>query len=244
MKKFRLCLILLCAVMLLTACGTKPQKESGTSEETTPSVTTAQQANDPTQTEEPAAPEYQILSLPATRQFSADGKILEISETDERDGIPRNAIRILSPEGEELWKINYVANGSQHCGIVGGEKCFTFWCVKIDPERSSIICRDYWLRDNGKYELGTYIAENPSRLTYYFSITENFRIYQDEFEIYLSRLEDKVRDRETIFNDAGTLMQWDVWIPHQITISQPEHNFEKTYYIFDLHDGILSHKSK
>ena len=242
MKKFRLCLILLCAVMFLTACGTKPQKESGTSEETTPLGTSAQQTDDPTETGEPAATQKLILSLPATKQTEIENQTrkIEVLSDGEKDGVPMNALRILSPEGEELWKISYAADGNTQCGIVvmpwqeGGdqfEKGFIYWYVKTVPNESiTAFYMTYAALENGKYEkLSTIFSAQGmggvgglgggKRID--ISTASAYLAGKLEFIDFLYGLASKLYDGAVLFDSNGVQMQWEQWFTHEIAFTDP-----------------------
>ena len=187
MKHFRLCLILLCTVLFLTACGTVPKKGDTDlkTDETTlstepiesdqsPAVTqkaepiesdespaVTQKAESTESDESPVITQNLILSLPATNEVGImeQRRKIEVSDGGEKNGVPTNTLRILSPEGEELWRTSYAADGTEQCGIVtfGVDddpfQSFIYWSVKIIPNESvTVFYRTYAPSENGKYE--------------------------------------------------------------------------------------------
>ena len=243
MKKARLCLILLCTALLLAACGTAP-KPTPASEEVTEPRTDAPTA--PAETagiEEPVAAQKLILSLPATDQFEIENKTqkIEVSSNGEKDGVPMNALRVLSPEGEELWKATYAADGTVQCGIVAlhGEdddplqRGFIYWSVKMVPGES--ITASYMIyaqSETGKYErLSSILSEQGipgSQLgglgggkKIDISTASAYHAEKDGFLVFLHSMSSKLMEGSVCFDTDGKQMQWGEWFTHEIVFTDP-----------------------
>ena len=244
MKHFRFYLILLCALMLLTACRTVSQTETGRPEETTSPTGSDRQTNDPENgTEENAAVQKLILSLPATNQvvIGNQTRTIEVSSDGEKNGIPMNAIRILSPDGEELWKCSYEADGTAQCGIAALrdegndplQKGFIYWSVKTVPGESiTATYMTYAQSEDGKYgRLGEILSSQgyPSmQLTGLgggkridISTAPAYLAGKSDFLDFLHQLSSKLMERTVLFDTDGDQMQWGEWFTHKIVFADP-----------------------
>ena len=235
MKHFRLCLILLCTVLFLTACGTAPKK--GDTDLKTDETTLL---TEPIESDEsPAVTQKLILSLPATNEVEImdQTRKIEVSDGGEINGVPTNTLRILSPEGEELWKTSYGTDGNTQCGIVTLrtqdddplQSGFIYWFVKIIPNESvTASYTTYALSENGKYERLAMILSSEGYTNLYglegrmtINIAQMFYYLEkrDEFRNFLGKLESKLYDGVVQFDTDGEQMQWEQWFLHEITFT-------------------------
>lgn len=253
MKHFRLILIILCAFLLLTACGTAPQKENATPEETTfPTDPTT--STDPIETKEnSSAVQKLIFSLPAVKQIEIENQTrkIEVSSDGEKNGVPMNAIRILSPDGEELWKGSYEADGTVQCGIVTQrsedddplKKGFIYWSVKTVPgERITATYMTYASLENGKYEkLGSILSSQGISSLQLSGLGGGKRIDissasaylagKDDFINFLHSMGSKLMDGTVQFDTDGKQMQWEQWFTHEIVFNDPTTGKPTTFEI-------------
>ena len=237
-------LILLCVLLLPTACRTVPQTETGMPRETTSSVETDRQTNDPTTaTVENAVVETLILSLPATTQAVIENqtRTIKVSSDGEKNSVPINAVRILSPEGEELWKGSYEADGTVQFGIVTLcndeddplKRGFICWSVKTVPGESiTATYMTYAQKEDGKYGKLSEILSSQGIPSMQLaglgggkkidiSTASAYLAGESGFISFLDQLSSKLVAGTVLFDTDGNQMQWGEWITHQIVFVDP-----------------------
>lgn len=241
MKSARLCLILLCAALLLPACGTAAPKTPATdeAEEIRTDATTV--TTEPEgKTEEPVAVQALVLSLPATNLVEIDNKKrkIEIFEADEKNGVPMNALRILSPEGEELWRATYAADGTVQCGIVtanneNGNSGFIYWSVRTVPNESiTATYMTYAQTENGKYGRLDQILSSQGIPSLQLaglgggksidvSTASAYHAGKQDFLDFLGSLTSKLMEGTVLFDTDGNRMQWGKWFTHEFPYTNP-----------------------
>lgn len=237
MKKARLCLILLCTALLLAACGSSPKKGIPVPDETTIPTTSAEPVT-ADGGEVSVNVQGPIRSLPATNEVEIAGKAqrIEVSEGGEKDGVPVNLLRILSPEGDELWRATYAADGTTQCGIVtlSGEKDdpfrngFIYWYIRtIRDEKITAMYMTYTPLENGKYERSNSVLSSqgyPNTLlagmggiqTIDISSSSAYLAERQAFFTFLNDMASRLVDGTVRFDTDGKQMQWGKWLTHEI----------------------------